>query len=65
MNNNYEGPRNFNKDPHLGRDDNIQNSNDNSTTNYEEAMKDMPSFEEHMEQMQAEQENEDENEMTM
>ena len=61
MNNFERGPRNPEVDPHLGKDDNIQNSNDaNSENKWEETMKDMPSYSEHMEQMQ-----EEEDEMSM
>ena len=52
MSNFEQGPRNPNQDPHLGKDDTVQDTNDNSGNQWEEAMKDMPSYSEHREQMQ-------------
>ena len=53
--------KNFNKDPGLSNNETVSQSNtSNDPYGFDEKMKDMPSFEEHMEQMQ-----EDEDEMSM
>lgn len=59
MSNFGRGPCNPEVDPHLGKDDKIQNSNDATSKNkWEETMKNVPSYSEHMQQMQEEQEDE-------
>lgn len=50
------GTRNPNQDPHLGQDDKVQNTNDNSENQWEEAMRGMPSYSEHRDHMQEEEE---------